>query len=131
MRTVKNIAHTIALVTLVDKTAGAPDPTRPLVPMDQYTSPYRVLDCGDCFTAKGTMCHNKKYESMFEDTQSSNMGNAICCRPGYTEGLCNPNDAKHTCGMPSYDTDANSKYKQVLSEGSRNYQMYAFCPMFS
>lgn len=31
--------------------------------------------------------------------------------------------------MNSLDKDPVSKYKDVLSTGYRNYQMYAFCPM--
>jgi len=75
------------------------------------------------------MCHHKDYNSMFEDTKSSNMGNAICCKNEAKDGLCG--DSKHVCSMPSYDTDANSKYKNVLTGTNRNHQMFAFCPMVS
>jgi len=91
MNQVKILAHTFALLTLVKKTNGQPDPTRPLVDMSVYKSDARILDCGECFEAKGRMCHNKNYDSMFEDTKSSNMGNAICCKNEAVDdkkGLC-------------------------------------------
>ena len=66
---------------------------------------------------------------MFFDTKSSNTGYAICCKNDATTGLCG--DDKHTCSMPSYDTDTQSKYKNVLTNGNRNYQMFAYCPMIS
>lgn len=31
--------------------------------------------------------------------------------------------------MPSFDDNPESKYNMVISEGFRNYQMYAFCPV--
>ena len=119
MNTVKLFAHTVAFLTFMDKANGQPDPTRPIVPMSQYKNYFRVLDCAECFEAQGRMCHHNDYNSMYEDTKSSSMGNAICCKNGEKRGLCG--DPKHTCSMPSYDTDPNSKYKNVFTKGNRNY----------
>lgn len=69
---------------------------------------------------------------MFQTTYSSNKGNAICCRSEVPDsGYCSGNDGKHICSMPSHDKDPESKYKDVLSEGNKNYQMFAFCPMLN
>ena len=100
-----------------------PDPTRPIVSMQFYDKDYRVLDCGQCFRARGKVCTERDYNSMFKYTRSSNMGNAICCKNGATHEYCqesNDTEHKHTCSMPSFDPDS-AKYKSVLTAGNRNY----------
>ena len=105
----------------------------PLIPMSDYnndaTPGFRVLNCFDCFSARGKMCIDKEYRSLFYKTQSSNEAKGICCKPDHKSGYCDPNNSELICSMPSFDVDPNSLYKQVLSNGKLNYQMFAFCPM--
>lgn len=107
----------------------------PLVPMDEYKPPigqsddWRALDCWQCFEAQGRMCHQKYYESLWNLTQRANQGIGICCKLDATEGICAPNNPDISCSMKSYDVDANSTYREVISAGNRNYQMFAYCPM--
>lgn len=97
----------------------------PIVPMEEYdneaTPGYRVLDCFECFQAKGKMCIDRKYQSMFLKTKSSHEARGICCKPSNTTGYCSPTHPELACSMNSYDDDPDSKYKAVLSEGFRNY----------
>ena len=37
----------------------------PLVPMADYEEYFRVLDCWDCFKARGRMCFDRYYRHMF------------------------------------------------------------------
>jgi undecaprenyl pyrophosphate synthase len=61
-------------------------------------------------------------------TGSSNFGHSICCKPDYTGGNCKTNDIV-TCGPPSIEANPkSSKFVDVLNDGNRNYQMFAFCP---
>ena len=56
----------------------------PVVDMSEYESNFRVLDCFECFSARGKFCHDKEYDSMFEMTRSSNEGHGICCKSDYS-----------------------------------------------
>ena len=122
----------LALSLTLPRSSAQPDPTRPIVKMSEYTkSDHRVLDCGQCFAAEGRICHSESYGTMIQETKSSNMGNAICCKEGATSEYCKTGGVnKHICSMASKDVSP-SKYKNVLSANARNYQMYAFCPLFS
>lgn len=96
---------------------------------NELTPGYRVLNCFECFEAKGKMCIDKTYVTLFHKTQSSHEARGICCKQSSTEGFCAPEHPEIVCSMNSYDDDPESKYKNVLSENYRNYQMYAFCPV--
>ena len=91
------------------------DNITPLVDMNEYKSYQRILDCWQCFQAKGRMCVDKHYAHMMSITKSSNQGYGVCCRPDTTEGLCNPLSEELACSMPSYDNDKTSKYSKILS----------------
>ena len=68
------------------------------------------------------MCHQKNHSSLFYQTFSSNAGLGLCCRNKVTyNGICGGKDENFTCSMSSNDTNPNSKYKDVLSEGNRNH----------
>ena len=90
---------------------------------------YNIRDCWECMDDGGRICHNKDYQNMFQDTQSSNTANGICCTSDASTGYCAPNNGAQVCSMKSKD-DQLSKYKDVLTS-STNYQMFAFCPMDS
>jgi len=96
--------------------------------MKDYKNDFRVLDCTDCFEAGGRICHNKDYANMIQETKSSDTSNGICCKPGASTGLCAPDNGAQVCSMKGKD-DSSSKYKDVLTGGTSNYQVYAFCPM--
>ena len=88
-----------------------------LVPMEEYSENYRTLDCWECFWARGKMCHDTDYSSMFKVTGSSNRGHGICCKPDYNGKHCGPSDEFHTCSDPSFDTDSNSANAAILTNG--------------
>ena len=91
---------------------------------------FRVLDCRQCFEAKGRMCHPKNYEHDFDALLSTKSGLGICCKPDSTDDQCNdPLNQEQECSMKSFDDDPDSIYADVLSVDNRNYQMYAFCPL--
>jgi hypothetical protein len=94
--------------------------------MKDYKDNYRVLDCWECFEARGKMCHDKDYGSMMKVTGSSNKGHGICCKSDFTGKHCN-GDSLHTCSEPVHDTGPDSIYKDILSADNLNYQMFAFC----
>lgn len=94
--------------------------------MKDYKDNYRVLDCWECFEARGKMCHDKDYGSMMKVTGSSNKGHGICCKSDFTGKHCN-GDSLHTCSEPVHDTGPDSLYKDILSTDNLNYQMFAFC----
>ena len=77
-----------------------------LVPMSEYSKNYRTLNCWECFDARGKMCHDKDYQSMFRVTGSSNFGHGVCCKPDYEGQHCGPNDSKHTCSQPVLNNDS-------------------------
>ena len=99
---------------------------KPLVDMKDWTEGYyRILDCFECFTAKGRMCHKTDFSSTAFDTWESNRALSFCCKNDATEEFCAPepapykgNDKGYSCSMPSYEPDpAGSKFKNVLSAG--------------
>ena len=49
---------------------------------------YKVYNCWDCFQARGKMCHNENYSKHKRITKSSNLADAICCKPGSTTKVC-------------------------------------------
>ena len=55
------------------------DPS-PIVPMSEYEHDHRVLDCHQCFEAKGKFCHHKEYGMTLHDTKEANQGYAFCCK---------------------------------------------------
>ena len=95
--------------------------------MAQYKWDYRTLNCWECFQARGKMCHDRDYESMIVATGSSYYGHGVCCKSSYDGPHCN-NDSKHLCSAPSFITDKESKWADILSPDNLNYQMFAFCP---
>lgn len=96
------------------------------MPMTDYVSYFRVLDCWECFQAQGRMCFDRFYRHMLYKTESANRGLGICCRPQANGDLC-ASDPDMICSHASYDP--NSKlFRNILSEDSMNYQMFAFCP---
>ena len=98
--------------------------SNPLVKMSEYSKEYRTLDCMQCFTAEGVMCHDESYSSMMKVTGSSNPAHGLCCIPGSTNPHCQ-NGNGHTCSQPVKSTD--EKFKDILTQGL-NYQMFAYCP---
>ena len=73
------------------------------------------------------MCHHRRYQTLWNLTQRANQGIGICCKLNATEGPCAPNNKEGTCSMKADDKEP-TLYKDVLSAGNRNYQMFAFCP---
>jgi hypothetical protein len=127
------------------------DPTRPLVPMNQYTPPtdldsdpnyyypseYRVLNCWECFEAQGRICIDEGHNSLYHHTGSSDKGNAFCCKPGSTHKYCTTgNEHKHgdaeegITSLCSPSSISTTEYASVLTS-NRNHQMFAFCPAIS
>ena len=86
------------------------------------------MDCWQCFDNKGRICHQKDYKNMFNYTNRTSPAIGICCRGDYYDGFCADNHPELQCSMRSYDSDEDSIYKNVLSNGNRNHQMFAFCP---
>ena len=76
------------------------DTNTALVPMESYTAPvsssadsfypsdYRVLDCWQCFEARGRMCIDTSASNLFLFTRSSDFGKAFCCKPDSVGGYC-------------------------------------------
>ena len=97
--------------------------------MKDWPEDFRILDCYECFTSKGRMCHKFDYSLTFEDTWEMNRAYSICCKNSATEGYCademkegEGNEKKFICSMPSHEPSPDSsKYKDVLSAGNRNY----------
>lgn len=119
---------TAALIAsaLLGTSSAKYDKVSPFVNMKDYKDDYRVLDCWECFEARGKMCHDKDYGSMMKVTRSSNKGHGICCKPDFYGEHCN-SDSLHICSEPVHDTNSDSKYKDILSTENLNYQMFAFC----
>lgn len=106
------------------------DPS-PIVPMSEYGEDHRVLDCHQCFEAKGKFCHHKEYGMTLHDTKEANQGYAFCCKQDSISGFCSPNSS-YECSMPSFVSNPDeSPYHSVLTSTNRNYQMFAFCPLLS
>lgn len=99
--------------------------------MSEYTNNYRTLNCWECFDARGKMCHDKDYSSMFRVTGSSNFGHAVCCKPDYEGQHCSPNDSQHICSQPVMGKESDDEFTDVRSKGNLNHQLFAFCPMIS
>ena len=72
------------------------------------------------------MCHGKNYATIFQYTQSSNIYKGVCCKPGSTDDMCN--GKLLDCSMDSTGPSSGNKYKDVLTDGNRNYQMFTYCP---
>ena len=59
---------------------SAPEPLRmlqknteqPLIEMEEWSKDSRILDCFECFQAKGRFCHKKDYGNKFMETFKSN-----------------------------------------------------------
>lgn len=73
------------------------------------------------------MCIDDQQQSMILVTGSSNYGHAICCKPDYFGEDCN-SDGRFTCSEPAFALDTKSKYKDILTDGMLNHQMFAFMP---
>ena len=80
------------------------DPS-PIVPMSEYKSDYRVLDCHQCFEAKGKFCHHRKYAVTLHDTKEANRGYAFCCKQDSTKDFCDPKHSDYICSMNSYEVE--------------------------
>ena len=65
---------------------------------------------------------------MIQLTKSSDTSMGICCKPDASTGFCAADNGAQVCSMKAQD-DSSSKYKDVLTSGSSNYQMFAFCPL--
>lgn len=103
------------------------DLVTPLVPMAEYPFEYRTLNCWECFEAQGSMCHHEDYAHDVNFLQSGNWGDGICCKNGATSGACFVDESNDMhCSPPSIDD--GGKYKDVMTQGNRNYQLFAFCP---
>jgi len=100
----------------------------PIINMEDYSKNYRTTDCFECFEARGKFCHEKNYGSMFSVTGSSNYGHGLCCKPDYNGQHCN-NDGNHQCSEPSYFTDTTSDEFNIVSEGSLDHKLFAFCTL--
>lgn len=124
------VAQVIGLIAAGRQVAAVYDYSE-LVPMDEYSENYRTLDCWECFWARGKMCHDTDYSSMFKVTGSSNRGHGICCKPNYSGDHCGPSDSEHTCSEPSFVEEPDGKNAAILTNGQLNYQMFAFCPIVS
>jgi len=102
----------------------------PLVNMADYSKNYRTTDCFECFEARGKFCHSKTYGSMMSITGSSNYGHGLCCKPDYNGANCN-SDSSNYCSEPSYFTNTTAPDFNIVSEGSLDHQLYAFCTLTS
>ena len=92
------IFYTIASSALAKQVIK--DQTTSIVPMSAYIAPtsddpekyyprgYRVLDCWQCFRAKGKMCLDKYDRPSFGHTGSMIAGDAFCCRGDYNGEYC-------------------------------------------
>lgn len=115
------------LILLVGFSQAQVDYETPIVDMTEYKNYYRVLDCWQCFEAKGIMCTHKAPEYLPQLTQSTNRGLGICCNPKEMRGICSPANTQLECSMESFEARP-TYYKEILSLASRNNQLFAFCP---
>ena len=122
-------------LNLPQKCQGQVDPTRPIVKMDEYEQEYRLLDCWQCFEAHGKMCFDRSVtmQNFFSKYQTANTGLGVCCKPDSTDVECDASspDTNRYCGERAFDDRSDSPNKQILTEGKRNHQAFAFCPMTS
>ena len=78
-----------------------PDTTTPIVDMSKYVPPsvpdgasyyypkdFRILNCWECFEARGKICIEEKHGKMNQHTGSSDPYNAFCCKQDNNEGYC-------------------------------------------
>lgn len=98
--------------------------------MSEYKEDYRILDCWQCFEAKGRMCHHRYYESILQYTQSGIRGLGICCKPNANLGVCDPRNEMISCSGKAYDPFPD-KFGDVLTGGLWNHQLFAYCPGLS
>ena len=99
----------------------------PIVPMRDYFENYRTLNGWECFEAQGKFCHHVNHTTMVLETGSSNFGHGICCKPQYHGEFCN-NDGNHRCSQPASASDTSDSYKDILTDGRYNHQLFAFLP---
>ena len=98
--------------------------------MKNYAKNYRTYDCWECFNAQGKMCHDIDQQSMIKVTGSSNFGHAVCCKPGFNGDHCTTDD-KHICSEPAGYEETKQEFKSILTGGTLNHQLFAFCPKTS
>ena len=98
-----------------------------LVPMRDYKGNLRTLNGWECFAAEGKFCHDLNHKSMIKVTGSSNYGHAVCCKPGYYGEHCNSDD-DHRCSQPVSAVDTSAEFKNILTNGLYNHQIFAFLP---
>lgn len=124
----------------------------PIVPMSEYVPTevppnagyyypknFRILNCWQCFEAKGKICIDEDQGNLFSHTGSSVVGNAFCCKQDYNEDYCKSGEEhtheksgddhtiKTVCSPPSFVPDKSGTHADVLT-GDRNFQFFAFCP---
>ena len=101
-----------------------------------YPTNFRVLDCWQCFRAKGKICIDKDGKSLYPHTKDSVFGNALCCKPDNNDNYCNSgepikvgnSEITPLCSPPSYSTEENDSSVRSVLTGQRNYLYWAFCP---
>lgn len=93
---------------------------------------YRILDCWECFEAKGKVCMDASHGSMFHFIQTSKTGVVFCCKQDYNEGFCEDGARVGTtqddhymdmvCSPPSHSENPteSGKYADVFT-GKRNH----------
>ena len=99
----------------------------PVIKMRDYKYDYRTLNAWECFEAEGKFCHDKNHKSMVLATGSSNYGHGICCKPNYSEGICHE-ESSHICSQPVSYQETSSEFKNILTDGKENHQLFAFLP---
>ena len=75
------------------------------------------------------MCHYLNNKSMIKLTGSSNLGHAICCKPGYfgtdKESICDSNEKEnHICSNPAVGAitpKSTLNFTSILSKGDLNH----------
>lgn len=104
----------------------------PLVPMEDYSSNLRTLDCWECFESRGKVCSSRNNTSIIQITGSSNFGHAVCCKPEYNGDMCH-DDQTLVCSEPAKDDSGSQSWMASSSIESAiahlNYLFFAFCPM--
>ena len=114
---INNLKMYKVLISLVATSQAAYDSVTPIVPMADYSSETRTLDCWECFAADGFMCHDDSHNNMIAKTGSSNRAHGVCCRPGFAGEHCT-SDGTHTC-IPNASGGANG-FDTVLTNGKNH-----------
>ena len=86
---------------------------------------WRTLDCWQCSQAKGKACHLRSYSSMTSITGSRDIGDQVCCRPGFSGENCETSQTM-VCSQPYFEEEETS-YTPILDVNKYNHQLFAFC----